>query len=297
MLDVSIGGAREINEKRKPSFENIQFSSNCPYRVVKKDLGLADYAPIHYAKTMEILLIDGRAGIVSIGATQYEVNGKEIFLIPPGVAHFTIFPEGSGDVYIFKMSFEMLAEYLDAKRMFASIGYSLEQIPSRLSEYYNEIFDIILHQMEMNTSDPFLIVDSAMMLLRFLKCCIQTTLPDFNKKSNEKICRIIEWTKEHMLEHISVDDAAEYLHYSKYYFCRFFKENTGVTYLKYLNVLRVNHAIELMKKGYSTTNCCYECGFENISYFIRLFKEVTGYTTVEYRNRMNQNVMSNTDSQ
>lgn len=287
----------KADENQKPAFETVQFSSDCPYRVVKKNLDLMDYATVHYAQTMEILLIDGRAGTVSVGSIQYEVNGREIFVIPPGVVHFTIFPERSGEVYVFKLSFEMLAEYLDAKKMFAATGHSLEQIPHHLSEHYEEVCDIILHRMVMNTGDPFLIVQSAMLLLQFLNRCIQTSLPDGTKKSNEKIHRIMKWTKEHMLEHITVDAAAEQLHYSKYHFCRFFKENTGVTYLKYLNVLRVNHAIELMKQGYSTTDCCYECGFENISYFIRLFKEVTGYTTLEYRNRLNQNSLSETDSQ
>lgn len=285
------------DEDLKPAFESVQFSSDCPYRVVKKNLDLADYARVHYAQTMEILLIDGKAGRVSVGSVQYEVKGREIFVIPPGVVHFTIFPEQAGDVYVFKLSFEMLAEYLDAKKMFAALGHSLEQIPPRLSDYYDEVYDIILHQMVLNTCDPFVIVDSAMRLLQFLNRCIQTSLPDGGRRSNEKIHRIMKWTKEHMLEHITVDAAAEQLHYSKYHFCRFFKENTGVTYLKYLNMLRVNHAIELMKQGYSTTDCCYECGFENISYFIRLFKEVTGYTTLEYRNRLNQNSLPGSDSQ
>ncbi|MDY3864448.1 MAG: AraC family transcriptional regulator, partial [Eubacteriales bacterium] len=57
------------------------------------------------------------------------------------------------------------------------------------------------------------------------------------------------------------------------------------SYLTYLNALKIDRAVELMKEGKSTTFCCYECGFTNLSYFISLFRRYTGCSTVEYRRR------------
>ena len=287
MYKLPIETEEYIKSQTNPFYETIMFSSSCPYRVVRKNLEMADFAPAHFAKTMEILLINGKPGTVSVGGIQYEAKKKDVFVIPPDIVHFTVFPGGPGDVYVFKLSIEMLSDYLDLHKMFAATGHSLAQIPYRLSEYYDEIYNLIFYQMPVDTDDPFVMVDASLRLLRFLRDRIEKVkTTEQSKGNNEKIRCIMEWTKEHMLEHITVEDAAAQLHYSKYHFCRFFKENAGVTYLKYLNVLRINHAIELLREGYSTTDCCYECGFENVSYFIRLFKDVTGYTTVEYRKRI-----------
>ena len=103
------------------------------------------------------------------------------------------------------------------------------------------------------------------------------------RQVSDKIRNIIQWSQEHVCDKITVEEAAESLHYSKYHFCRLFKASTGMTYLQYLNNLKINHAIKLMKEGKTATFCCYECGFTNLAYFLKLFKEVTGYTSKEYK--------------
>ena len=107
-----------------------------------------------------------------------------------------------------------------------------------------------------------------------------------NKAVNDKILEIIKWTQERVCERITVEDAAAELHYSKYHFCRLFKEHVGISYLKYINTLKIDHAAKLLREGHSSTYCCFECGFDSLSYFLKLFKDITGYTTSEYKKIM-----------
>lgn len=270
----------------QPQQEQISFSAQYPYRITQKKRDTDDFATLHYAATLEIIIVNGAYGTVSVGSVQYETEPCDVFVIPPNVVHFTAFPAGAGTVHVFKMSFEALGRYLNADSLFALNSHSLEQVPCRLTDYYDEICDIIFKEMPMASENAFDMVQGAVKLLKFLDSCIDVKNAPLGKKSDRKIRELMQWTQEHMLENITVENAAEQMHYSKYYFCRYFKQKTGMTYVTYLNTLKINHAIDLIKQGHSTTYCCYECGFENLSYFIQLFKEITGYTTNEYRQRL-----------
>lgn len=76
---------------------------------------------------------------------------------------------------------------------------------------------------------------------------------------------------------ISIDDIANAAGFSKYYFCRCFKEITGQTPLNYLNYIRLKSAKALLKSGSSNiTETALKCGFNNASYFCKLYKKYFG---------------------
>lgn len=84
----------------------------------------------------------------------------------------------------------------------------------------------------------------------------------------------IKYIKKHFKEQLTVEDIADYAGYSKYYFCRCFKEITGYTVNSYINTIRVDHAHNLLsKQGMSVSEVSEECGFSDISYFTKIFKK------------------------
>ena len=73
--------------------------------------------------------------------------------------------------------------------------------------------------------------------------------------------------------------AVEYMHMSEAYFSRFFKKVSGMTFSQYLNHIRVNKAIDLLRQGkLSITRISAECGFDTIRNFNRVFRQITSYT-------------------
>lgn len=69
------------------------------------------------------------------------------------------------------------------------------------------------------------------------------------------------------------------MHMSPAYFSRYFKKMTGLTFSSYLNVLRVDRAVELLAGGEDITmaDLMARCGFNTLRNFNRVFKAVTGY--------------------
>ena len=76
---------------------------------------------------------------------------------------------------------------------------------------------------------------------------------------------------------LSIDELAELCNVSKYYFCRLFKEEMGMTAVEYITKHRISLAEALLREGKkSIEEIAYLCGFEDISYFYRCYKKVKG---------------------
>ena len=83
---------------------------------------------------------------------------------------------------------------------------------------------------------------------------------------------------------ISLDEIAERVNMSKYYFIRLFKKQYGDTPANYYMKIRINHAIKLLKDPVHTQKSISEaCGFSDTSSFIRAFKRTTGTTPAKYK--------------
>lgn len=93
-----------------------------------------------------------------------------------------------------------------------------------------------------------------------------------------------EYIEQHYMEDISLQDAAELLHYSDAYFCRFFKQNFHKNFILYLSELRVEKAKELLADvTVNVKDVGQRVGFRDSSYFAKVFKRLTGVTPSEYR--------------
>lgn len=119
-----------------------------------------------------------------------------------------------------------------------------------------------------------------------------------NDISSHNLRKIILWTENNYLKKISIDEVAAIVGYEKHYFCNKFKVLTGISYINYVNNLRIQHACRLLANGSSVSDVCNECGFENLSYFIQLFKKIVGVTPKTYstniyaRDKWNQKSIS-----
>lgn len=86
-------------------------------------------------------------------------------------------------------------------------------------------------------------------------------------------------------EDLSQQKMADMAGISKDYFSRIFKSVTGTNYSKWLNMIRLEKAIELLsQKDMSLTEVAMLSGFRSISSFNRVFYEEKGMAPGEYRN-------------
>ena len=104
-------------------------------------------------------------------------------------------------------------------------------------------------------------------------------------QSNDVLREIISYVNKHYTEKLSLEEVATHVGFSREYFCRFFKQHMGITFLRYLNEVRISHAGRLlMNTDMSISEVMSESGFTNQTIFNRLFKEIYGMTPRQARN-------------
>ena len=90
---------------------------------------------------------------------------------------------------------------------------------------------------------------------------------------------------ERFAEHLTLPEAARAVNASTRYFCKVFKDATGLTFVEYLNRVRVEKARHLLRNpNLRVSEIAFEVGFESLSQFNRSFKRITGQTPSAFRN-------------
>ena len=96
--------------------------------------------------------------------------------------------------------------------------------------------------------------------------------------------RAINFMEKHYDEDISLDQIARAAYLSTYHFCRLFKKQVGTTCNKYLSILRIERAKELLKEtDLPVTEISFKAGFNYLTHFERVFKRLEGMTPSAYR--------------
>lgn len=90
--------------------------------------------------------------------------------------------------------------------------------------------------------------------------------------------------KQNYFKDISLDQIAGYVNLNPTYFSELFKKETGMSFVYYKTMLRIEAAKNLLK---STNLSIYmiseRIGYSDHKYFSKLFKKITGMTVLEYK--------------
>lgn len=105
-----------------------------------------------------------------------------------------------------------------------------------------------------------------------------------NKEYITKISQVIDYVQEHYMDVITLDDVSNLACYNKQYFTRIFKKYMKITFLEYLNSVRIRHIFdELIYTDTSISDIAERNGFTNNKNFQKAFKKSYGCTPSEMR--------------
>nr|WP_202128850.1 helix-turn-helix domain-containing protein [Paenibacillus dendrobii] len=112
----------------------------------------------------------------------------------------------------------------------------------------------------------------------------------------ERLRRIIQFVDENYMTKINLNQMAEQEHLSFYYFSHFFKSKIGISFQKYLTLVRLEKAeIQLRETSKNIIDVAADCGFANVKLFNKNFKEKLGVTPSEYRQKNEKKSVSSAE--
>lgn len=86
---------------------------------------------------------------------------------------------------------------------------------------------------------------------------------------------------------ISLEEVAQTVHLSPFYFSRLFKQEKGYNFVDFLTKIRIEKAKKLLQNpDFTAVRIAAEVGYQDASYFSRVFRQAMGMTPNQYRNEI-----------
>ncbi len=121
------------------------------------------------------------------------------------------------------------------------------------------------------------------LLVRYFEKAASLSRKDVGKFQTFQIA--LSYIAEHYAESITLKNVAEKINYNPSYVSTLFVTYTGVNFKSYLDNIRINHAIELIRStGQTFTEISANCGYDSIRTFNHVFKKITGLSPGQLKN-------------
>ena len=176
-------------------------------------------------------------------------------------------------------------EYLHMQKRFNPNAMVYAQTDPATTERINKLFD------EMQQYEGKEHYHNALLTANYLKLLV--ILNEYATNSaipaSGMVQEAIEYINSHIHEPMCIDSICKVLHISKYYFCKKFKESTGLTVMNYILKTRIISAKNMLETANMTiSEISNRCGFSSQSYFCRVFKEESGMTPLQYQKNLHR---------
>lgn len=241
-------------------------------------INLNFHFPLHLHNQAELVyIIDGQMHVTIDGQTRL-LGAGEAALCFPNCAHSYQTPEASraliaifdvnlaGDFSLLFQQKRPLSPFLAADQVHPDFLYIYPSLcqpqPARLLKGYMQV--ILSHFFDR-----------------------LTLVEEKYNPSTDLTHQALLFVMQHFLEPLSLESVSRQLGVSKYHLSRIFSKRVCTSFNEYVNILRVNHAQQLLASpGKSVLDVGFEAGFESSSSFFRVFKNLCGVTPNQYRRRL-----------
>ncbi|MBU3131922.1 AraC family transcriptional regulator [Clostridium gasigenes] len=276
----------------KGYYEKTVLEQDFPFRLFFNDGYVI--TPHHWHEDIEIIyLIEGdvKAGVNN---ELYNLKKDDILIIPPGGVHYFLKEMDYSERAVIQFRMSIYDTFLTGNKDRVAIKpmFNKCRFLSEGDEFYelmrNEIKSIIKeYEQKDNGYKIFLkarLYDLAGILMRYMPKDCEDINYDKQKERLGKLDNVMRYVEKNYSDKIVLDEIANVAGFSKFHFARFFKENTGMTFIDYLNNFRISMAEwTLINEDCSITEVSFKTGFNSIKTFNRVFKQLKGCTPMEYR--------------
>jgi len=269
---------------------------NFPVRIFYDTRQNGDDILTHLHKALEILcIISGEIQLI-VGHVEKHLSSGQIALINSYDVHTIIGTVGTGaKYYVLQVEPDILSSYgIDVRRympMYDEEKFLMQEddITIALNNLIQQTFE---HgQQSGKATDVNILADVfgifAKIMARSENEDIGEKQVNYEKKTSDRLQYIFSYVEEHYSEDISLDEIARNVHLTRNYFCRFFKRETGITFIEFLNKYRCKEAGKLIRDTDMTiTEIASSVGFKNLSYFNKTYKKFSGDTPSKNRRQI-----------
>lgn len=254
--------------------------------------------PPHWHTSFEVIMPVISTYRVLCGDSDYHLRQGDILIICPCMIH-ELFSPPTGERIIFQPGFTNI-NIKELNLLTSIISPALLITPEEYPEIHPKISNLLWEiKEEYFHSNAYA---EASIFSKFLEILVyigrsRQTFPSsrINSSSSrqkeyvEKFLFITDYINIHFAEDLCLEDIAALAGFSKYHFSRLFKQYTDLSFYKYLNQKRIEHAKTLLLDPQLTViEVATHSGFSSLSAFLRMFRQFTKCTPTDFRSMYNE---------
>jgi AraC-like DNA-binding protein len=278
-------------ESLNGTHENVNFQSS---NIVRFYYNKTDECfPPHWHIPGEIIAPLEGTYTLTIAGESLTIQPGDILLIAPGELHEIQAPP-VGVRYIINYAPAPFESVRDISFLFGILrpyylvqGQKEDALSRRLQDLLHQMYNEYFGEATYSEGAIFALMMTFFVELGRHTIKIERFLGSTQSKQQEYTTLFISvcnYINQHCTENLSLEEMAKNAGFSKYHFCRLFKEFTGTTFHDYLTTSRILWAKNLLgDSDISITEISMRSGFNSLSTFNRIFKDQLGCTPSEYR--------------
>ena len=251
------------------------------------------YFPLHWHEELEILYpLNGTADIM-IEGRNFHLLKKHMLVVESRKVHSTYTYDEVSMFVCIHISRKHMRQYLPDIDSW-QIRCTPEDAADEQFPVYRAACELLEELTRLYMEEPptyrmeaeGLVLQILSRLIRFFSVKQLPSSHEENLLAMERIRDVITYVEEHFREPVSLDDVSGLLGLGKEYFCRFFKKNMGMTFLNYLNEVRLAHTYDdLLNTNAPISEVMEANGFTNQKLFNSSFKSLYGCTPSAVRRK------------
>lgn len=277
------------------TYENVNLQPDVGFDI--RFVTMDHNSPFHWHRELEILYILNGHAMVHMDGERYELNPLDAIVMDCAKIHEVIYalPQTMG--ICIHVSRQLIRRYLPEAELM-SIRCEGKRLVPQQRQYYSELCENLkrLTVLYVNQSKTYqmrstaLILDIVACLVEHFSEPVTKSVSDTKISNMERLEQICDYVEHHYNYEISLQEAADELGLNKEYFCRFFKHNTGNSFIRYVNQVRLNHIYQdLLHTDDAVQEIMERHGFYNQKLFYRMFRERYACTPRELRHMAQNN--------
>lgn len=230
----------------------------------------------------EILYVAGGAGEAILEGKKFRLAPGDLVVVNPGTLH----EERSDAKAPLRLIFLAIRDFAVPGLPAGCLSQEKYRVLS-CGEYRYKM-DIYLRELLQETSSQIefyqeisqgLVSALLVLVMRLIRIN-----PEDEAALSQECQKIKEYLDQNFTSPITLDSLSETVYISKHYLSHLFKEQTGVSPIKYLTSKRMEKACELLSETeLPVSEVSKAVGYENPLYFSQVFKRIYGISPVKYR--------------
>jgi len=234
----------------------------------------------NHTDNLIIFCFDG-VGQFSTSTCQGMIKKGDILFLPKGIEHqYKSSKKDPWSIYWVHIEghlFEQFMDFIGTNRTNLILSVSNQIV------FINEFEQLLATRNKSYQLNSFILAANIIKKI-FALFTVNCNVEPKQLKQDFNLSKVTGFMEENISQKINLQQIADSLKLSKFYFAKQFLQHTGVSPIRYFLELKIKHACKLLdESNISVKDVALKIGYDDPYYFSRLFKKIMGLSPTQYR--------------